>query len=146
MDGAGGRDGGPVLSPVRSLEVLSFADAVCLLASAQVGRVVFIAAALPTVVPVTFAVHDGAVVLRTNVDTRLAAAAAGSVLSLQADDVDPAAQTGWSVLVSGLSELVDDPRERAVIRGLVDPWAPGQHEVYVRIPLTVVTGRRIAQD
>jgi nitroimidazol reductase NimA-like FMN-containing flavoprotein (pyridoxamine 5'-phosphate oxidase superfamily) len=130
---------------MRSLEVLSPTEAVRLLASAAVGRVVFIAAGLPAVVPVTFAIHHGAVVLRTSVDTRLATAAPGSVLTLQADDVDAAAHTGWSVVVSGLAELVDDPREQAVIRGLVDPWAPGRHEVYLRIPLTVVTGRCVAQ-
>lgn len=134
-----------MLSIPRSLEGLSLTEAVALLATAAVGRVVFTAGALPAVVPVTFAVHAGAVVLRTSAGTRLAAAADGSVLSLQADDVDPEARTGWSVVVTGLAELVSDPRERAVIHGLAEPWAPGHHDVYVRIPLTVVTGRRVAE-
>jgi nitroimidazol reductase NimA-like FMN-containing flavoprotein (pyridoxamine 5'-phosphate oxidase superfamily) len=134
-----------VLSIPRSLEALSLPEAVALLATAAVGRVVFTVGALPAVVPVTFAVHAGAVVLRTAVGTRLAAAADGSVMSLQADEVDPDARTGWSVVVTGLSELVTDAAARSVIHALVEPWAPGQHEVYVRIPLTVVTGRRVAQ-
>ena len=134
-----------MLSIPRSLEALSPAEAVALLATAAVGRVVFTAGALPAVVPVTFAVHAGAVVLRTAAGSRLAGAADGSVLSLQADDVDPDARTGWSVVVTGMSEVVIDAAARAVIHGLVEPWAPGQHDVYVRIPLTVVTGRRVAE-
>ena len=133
-----------MLSIPRSLEALSAPEALALLATAVVGRVVFTAGALPAVVPVTFAVHAGAVVLRTSAGTRLADAADGGVLSLQADDVDPGTRTGWSVVVTGVSELVTDPLARSAIHGLVEPWAPGRHEVYVRIPLTVVTGRRVA--
>ncbi len=128
---------------VRSLELMAPLDAMALMATAAVARVVFTAGALPAVVPVTFAVHDGRVVLRTTSGTRLAAAAAGGVLSVQADDVDPVARSGWSVVVTGVAELVTDALEQAVIRGLVQPWAPGQHDVYVRVPPTVVAGRRI---
>lgn len=129
---------------LRSLEAMARSDAVALLTTAAVGRAVFIAGALPAVVPVTFAVHDGAVVLRTASGTRLAAAADRGVLSLQADDVDPGSRSGWSVVVTGVAELVIDAVQRAVIRGLVQPWAPGEHDVYVRLPMTVVSGRRIA--
>lgn len=125
------------------METLSKPDAVELLASAAVGRVVFTDAALPAVVPITFAVHNGAVVMRTAADTRLAAAADGGVLALEADDVDPVARTGWSVVVTGVAEIVTDPVEWAVINSLVEPFAPGANIVAVRLPMTVVTGRRV---
>src|SRR5215212_2031773 len=67
----------------RSLEALSPQEARTLLASATVGRVVFTLAALPAVVPVTFAVYGDAVVMRTADDTRLAAAADGGVLAFE---------------------------------------------------------------
>ena len=92
-----------------SLETLSRCEAVGLLASATIGRVVFTVAALPAVVPVTFAVRDDAIVLRTSAETRLAVAADGGVLAFEVDEVDPQKRTGWSVVVTGIAEVVTDP-------------------------------------
>ena len=78
----------------RSLESLSAREAVQLLSTAVVGRVAFTVAGLPVIVPVTFAVFDEAVVMRTADDTRLATAADGGVLAFEADDVDPTTRTG----------------------------------------------------
>ena len=127
----------------RSLEAFSRHEAVALLESVPVGRVVFTVGALPAIVPVTFSVIDDAVVIRTSSDTRLARAADGGVLAFEADEVDPVTRTGWSVVVTGVGELVTEPREKAVIHSAVEPFAPGKHEVYIRLPLTVVTGRRV---
>ena len=55
--------------------------------------------------PVTFAVLDHAVVLRTAADTRLAAAADGAVRAFEVDEVDPVTRTGWSVVVTGVAEV-----------------------------------------
>ena len=128
---------------VRSLEQLSPGECLQLLEGAQVGRVVFTVAALPAVVPVTFAVHDDAIVMCTAPATQLAAAADRGVLAFQVDELDPTARTGWSVVVTGVAELVTDPLTRSRIHGMVAPWAPGKHDVYIRLPLTLVTGRRI---
>jgi hypothetical protein len=65
------------------------------------------------------------------------------VIAFEADEVDPVTRTGWSVVVTGVAQVVDDPLQQAIIRSVVEPFAPGHHEVYVRLPLTVVTGRRI---
>lgn len=128
---------------VLSLELLSHTECVLLLTRAQVGRVVFTVAALPAVVPVTFAVLDDAVVMCTAPDTRLAVAADGGVLAFEIDELDPPSRTGWSVVVTGVAELVTDPLTRSRIHGVVVPWAPGHHDVFIRLPLTLITGRRI---
>lgn len=130
----------------RSLEALSGQEAVELLSKALIGRVVFSVGALPAVVPVTFAVLDHAVVLRTAADTRLATAADGAVLAFEVDDVDPVTRTGWSVVVTGVAEVVTDALRCALIRAVVEPFAPGDHQVYIRLPLSVVTGRRVTAD
>jgi uncharacterized protein len=127
----------------RSLTALSHRDCVALLSGAQIGRAVFTERALPAVVPVNFIVQDDAIVMCTAADTRLAAAATRGVLAFQVDDIDPITRSGWSVVVVGVAELVDDPLEQASIRCLLEPWAPGRNEVFVRLPLKVVTGRRI---
>lgn len=132
-----------MLGESRSLESVSRRDSIELLSSVVVGRVVFTHSALPAVVPVTFAVLDDAVVLRTSAGTRLAAAADRGVLALEADGIDPVARTGWSVVVTGLAELVTDPIRRGQILSVVEPFAPGDNDVHVRLPLTVVTGRRV---
>ena len=131
----------------RSLLALSPSACVDLLSRAQVGRVVFTERALPAVVPVAFALHADGIVVHTSGDTSLAAAAArGDVLAFEVDDIDPASRTGWSVVVLGEPELVTSAEERARINLVLEPWAPGHHDVCIRLPLTVVTGRRIASS
>lgn len=128
----------------RSLESMSTREAIALLAGARVGRVVFTVAALPAIVPVTFGVHGGAIVMRTSAGTRLAAAADHGVLAFEADEVDPETRTGWSVVVTGIAEVVTEPVQRAVIHGVVEPFVPGHNDVCIRLPMAVVTGRRVA--
>jgi nitroimidazol reductase NimA-like FMN-containing flavoprotein (pyridoxamine 5'-phosphate oxidase superfamily) len=125
------------------MELLSPRDCVALLRGAQIGRVVFTVAALPAIVPITFSIQDEAVVMCTAANSRLANAANGNVLAFEADELYPASRIGWSVVVTGVAELVTDPAERARLHGVVVPWAPGQHDVFIRLPFTVVTGRRI---
>jgi nitroimidazol reductase NimA-like FMN-containing flavoprotein (pyridoxamine 5'-phosphate oxidase superfamily) len=127
----------------RSLEALSHDECLELLGRAQVGRVVFTMGALPAVVPVTFALQDAAILTRTAADTRLAKAAKGAVLAFQVDELDAASRTGWSVVVTGVAELVTDTDERRRLDGLLEPWAPGERDVFIRVPLTMVSGRRI---
>ena len=126
---------------------LSRIESVDLLSRAQVGRVVFTERALPAVVPVTFALHADSIVMRTSETTSLAAAASrGGVLAFEVDDFDPASRCGASVVVLGLPELVTLAAERACINLVLEPWAPGHNDVWIRLPLTMVTGRRIIAE
>ena len=127
----------------RSLIALSHRECLTLLSSAHVGRAVFTERALPAVVPVNFIVQDDTIVMCTARDTRLASAATRGVLAFQVDDIDATTRSGWSVVVVGVGELVDSPLEHARIRCLLEPWAPGDNEVFIRLPIKVVTGRRI---
>jgi uncharacterized protein len=127
----------------RSLMALSRRECVALLAGKQVGRVVFTERAMPAVVPITFAVHDDAVVMCTASGTRLASAASRGVLAFQVDDIDLHTRSGWSVVVVGVAELVESTLEQASIRCLLRPWSPGRNDVFVRLPMKTVTGRRI---
>ena len=132
-----------MLTDTRSLEALSTRECVELLGGVPVARVIFTDHALPAVLPLTIAVLGDAVCFRTTADSRLAGMADGSVLTVQADSIDPGTRTGWSVVASGVAEVVTDPRERAMVESVVQPWAPGDHSVSVRVPLTAISGRRI---
>jgi uncharacterized protein len=129
---------------VNGLEVLSRAEAVALLETQEVGRLVYTRRALPAVTPVNFAVRDDAVLIWTGADSSLGRALRGAVVAFQVDELDRAARSGWSVTIIGAANLVTDEAQlaRARIAGPVS-WSPGVKEHLIRIPLTMVAGRRL---
>jgi nitroimidazol reductase NimA-like FMN-containing flavoprotein (pyridoxamine 5'-phosphate oxidase superfamily) len=126
------------------IEELTHAESVELLDTVEVGRVVFTAAALPSVVPVCYLRDGDSVLMATSADARLARAATGGLLAFEVDSVDPRTRTGWSVIVMGVAEVVHDPDERN--RAGTIPWAEGRDDMLIRIPLSRVTGRRLVRD
>lgn len=141
----GGRSDTDAMTPAeRSLVALSRPECLALLGRAQIGRAVFTERALPAVVPVTFAVYGDAIVMCTASDTRLASAATRGVLAFEVDDIDPTTRSGWSLVVTGVAQRVDHELEQARIRYALQPWVPGGHDVFIRLPLTVLTGRRVS--
>ena len=128
---------------VATIRELSREECLELLAGAAVGRMVYTASALPAVVPVTFALDGGAAVCQTASSSRLARAAYGGVLALQTDEVDVVTRSGWSVIATGRADVLHDPAQVRRVAGLVHPWLPGPADVAIRLPLTVLTGRRV---
>lgn len=114
-----------------------------LLAKAPVGRIVHTRHALPAVLPLNFCVDgDGAVVFRTSATSELVRAVDGAVVAFEADEIDAAAQSGWSVVVTGRAALVTDPAEHErLARTGPRSWVPWPEEVFVRIEPELVTGR-----
>jgi hypothetical protein len=69
----------------------------------------------------------------------------GAVVAFEVDEIDHAARAGWSVVVLGVAELVRHPQELDSSRlSGPEPWVMGRKEHLLRIPLTTVSGRRIA--
>ena len=66
------------------------------------------------------------------------------LVAFEIDDYDLAGRQGWSVLIQGPAHHVEaeDARARAKEAG-VEPWAPGDRELFLRIVPHRVTGRRI---
>ena len=118
-----------------------------LLAKVPVGRIVHTRQALPAVLPVNFGLDgDGAVVLRTSAASELARAVDGVVVAFQADEVDAATQSGWSVVVTGAASVVTDPAEHdRLLRTGPRSWVPSPREVFVRIEPELVSGRELAR-
>lgn len=126
----------------NGLEILSRAEAIALLETREVGRLVYTRRALPAVRPVNYVVRDGAVLIWTGSASSLGQAVRGAVVAFEADAFDRVNRTGWSVVVTGTAQLVTDEAQLALARleGPV-PWAPGIKEHLIRIPMTIVTGR-----
>lgn len=128
----------------KPLTALKQAECEALLATQEVGRLVYTRRALPAVAPVNFVLRDGAIWIWTASSSSMWQAVRGAVVAFEADDLDRVARGGWSVVVLGVAELVRDPRqiERALTDG-PEPWVMGRKEHLLRIPLTSVSGRRI---
>ncbi|MBC7270327.1 MAG: pyridoxamine 5'-phosphate oxidase family protein [Streptomyces sp.] len=116
-----------------------------LLGRADIGRIVHTRQALPAVLPVNFALdHDGAVLVRTAADSELVRAVDGAVVAFEGDEVDRAAESGWSVVVTGTATVVTDPAEQRRLAPLGPrSWAPSPREVLLRIEPELVTGREL---
>ena len=131
--------------PHPHLDVLSREESERLLAGGGVGRFVFLARQGPVALPVNFRPLDGDVLFRTRPEGALAAAA-GTTVSLEVDQIDEPMSEGWSVLVTGRARLVDDPAELEQAAELgIEPWPGGHREALMRIETETISGRRIRQ-
>jgi uncharacterized protein len=128
----------------NGLEMLDREECVRLLGQVHLGRVAVTTEALPVVLPVNFALDGERVVFSSAPGTKLYVAATGAQMAFEADDVDPATRSGWSVCITGPGTVIDDPTEVDRLRGLdLDSWAPEGEESFVVIDPQVVTGRRL---
>jgi hypothetical protein len=133
-----------------------------LLASVPIGRVVFTHRAMPAIRPVNHLVEGRTIIIRTHLGAAVASRAAalagtagaagtaggaeddpGSVVCYEADQLDPARHTGWSVIVTGLARLVTDPGAIARYADALEPWMAGEMNQVVAIEPRFVSGIRL---
>ncbi len=123
---------------------LSRAECLDLLSAGTVGRVVLTHRALPVALPVNYAVDGESVVFRTSSATALMAAADGSVVAFEVDHVDLPSRSGWSVLITGVAREVYGSDVLRADQLRLDSWVATDREArYVRIPLAMISGRRL---
>ena len=114
------------------------------LAAGGVGRFLFVTDRGPVAVPVNYRMLGDDIVFRTNESGSAAAATAQPRVSFSVDHLDDALAEGWSVLASGEAAVITDPAGLAGASRLgIEPWAGGQGDVFVRLALHEITGRRI---
>lgn len=129
-----------------SLDVIPADECYELLATQEVGRLGVVAAHRPMIVPVNYGVDDRTIVIRTHPGATLTAALHGAV-AFEVDAIDPSARRGWSVLLSGRAQEVGAGQAPEIFERLratgVQPWAPGDHGVWLRVIPDAISGRRI---
>ena len=125
-------------------------DEVCrqMLTRCSFGRVAFGDAAEGlTILPVNCLFSHDVVLFRAQAGSALDRVGHGRVVAFEADQIDPIAESGWSVLVRGTATHVRDP---ARIASLADtamhPWAPGPRDRWIEIHPLQITGRIIRRD
>jgi hypothetical protein len=151
--GGGSADPGPAHDPAITQPVperLDEAECLRLISPGGIGRLAYSGRFGLVVLPVNYKLHEGSVVFRTvqdsptDEDLRTGIAGAEYRVAFEVDDIDPGSREGWSVLVQGSAHHVDSEIERAsMLTAGVEPWAGGVRDLFVRITLTRVTGRRI---
>jgi len=128
----------------RELVPLDRDQCLRLLASVPVGRLIFTVNALPAVRVMNFALVGDVIVVRTAAGTAAARKAPGSIVAFEADHVDAASSSGWSVTVTGRAAHVTDPDAVARYSSLpLMPWAPGARDEFLTIRAEVVEGQQI---
>ena len=117
-----------------------------LLGQTCVGRVAVVVSGVPEITPVNYALLDGDVVFRSGTGTKLHAALMSQPVSFEVDRIDEERRTGWSVLVSGTSSVIDAGDALARAEALdIDTWAPGTRDSFVRVRADLVFGREISR-
>jgi nitroimidazol reductase NimA-like FMN-containing flavoprotein (pyridoxamine 5'-phosphate oxidase superfamily) len=135
--------------PDRVIEELDEDTCLQLISRGGIGRIAYNSRSGPAVLPVNYALYDGAVVFRTaehgplDEDLRTGIDGAEYKVAFEIDDIDLARQLGWSVLIQGPAHHVTAAERDGALKG-VEAWAPGERELFVRIVPSRITGRRIS--
>lgn len=117
-----------------------------LIGKAPIGRLAFVENDRPQIFPVNHRVDGRSVVFRSEGDSPFVPLLDGVPVAFEVDGADAAAETGWSVLVTGRLERVTDPAEQARLVALdVHPWAPGAKDCWIRLVPASVSGRVISR-
>jgi uncharacterized protein len=125
------------------LEVLGEHECLRLLETGRIGRIAFCQGAVPSVLPVAYALVGGEVMFFTGTGTKLNAALQALSVAFEVDQIDVHNKSGWSVLVVGKASTASPASTaRAEAVGLY-PWAAGPRHHLVRIRAEQISGRRI---
>ena len=118
------------------------------LSAGTVGRVAFSTPGGLRMVPVNYAMFEGAIILRTSSYSELGTYAAGTQVAFEIDEFDMEHRGGWSVVANGRLERVNDPEEiqRVRLAWDPDPWAAGARNLYLRLTWRELTGRRLGNS
>ncbi|GAB4099405.1 pyridoxamine 5'-phosphate oxidase family protein [Sinomonas halotolerans] len=116
-----------------------------LLGSSGIGRLGFVHEGRVAVYPVGYIVSQGAVFVRTSREGTIARSLPSQGAALETDSLQPAVKAGWSVLVNGTAEAVEDEAELTRLFGLAaeEPWAGGVRDLFVRIRPERLSGRQV---
>jgi hypothetical protein len=129
----------------RGLRVIAYDECLWLLRRATMGRLGFVHHGEPEILPVTFGMDGPAPVFRTTWGSKFDAAAAGGLVTLEADSLDPVHGRAWSVVVKGTAAVEYADADIARLEALGVPvWLRDDSETFwVRIRPEDTTGREL---
>lgn len=127
-----------------SVTTLSEAECRARLQTTTVGHIAFVNEEGQQLIPVNFAVLDGAIYMRTFPDSVLSVLAQGHpdvAFGVGHDDVF---RVGWNVTVRGEASGVDDAATVERVMERLHPWAGGSRPLVIKVTLDSIAGRRVS--
>jgi nitroimidazol reductase NimA-like FMN-containing flavoprotein (pyridoxamine 5'-phosphate oxidase superfamily) len=124
---------------------ISEPDCIELLQAHDVGRLAWQTADGPQILPISYVFHEGRVVFRTSPYGPMSELIRPAEVALEIDELDLQRRAGWSVVVQGRAEPVDEPAELVrlwAVDGAV-PWAAGVRNLFIQITPRRITGRTL---
>jgi uncharacterized protein len=126
------------------LETLDRDECRRLLGSTNVGRLGYCTDLGPRIVPMNYTLVGEAVTFRTGIDTEASHQLFDHQVAFEVDQFDEFLQTGWSILVVGNAQPLDEESLLLLdVRQTPQPWPAGRRVLVVQLPLTMMTGRRV---
>jgi nitroimidazol reductase NimA-like FMN-containing flavoprotein (pyridoxamine 5'-phosphate oxidase superfamily) len=126
----------------EGLEVLDRTECLRLLDRTGLGRIAVTSGALPVVLPVDYAMDGDSIVVETGRGTTLDFGTTGSVVAFEVDNLHEHGHSGWTVMVTGIAQEVDDGPELERVRRLLTGEHGEHDERFIRISSELVSGRR----
>ena len=116
-----------------------------LMRAGDVGRVALCTPDGPHVIPVTYWVDNGAVVFRTSPYSLLGTYARNSLLAFEIDSIRDGPHQSWSVVARGRCRSIDDHDEVTRLESTSPPrpWASGTRNLFLSMPWSEISGRRL---
>ena len=124
---------------------LSYSECEALLRAGVVGRVALSTPNGPQIIPVNYSVVDSEIIVRTSAYSLLGTYGREATLAFEVDHFDLPNQRGWSVVARGRADVITDQEALDHIRKVWEPrpWAGGSRGLFLRIPWTELTGRKV---
>jgi len=115
-----------------------------LLAAKSMGRIAYAADDGASILPANYVLAHDSIIFRTVPDGPIFHEALNSVCAFEIDETDEFFESGWSVVAVGRLELATgDDFGHMKYGKLPEPWAAGSRYMFVRLPCTQVSGRRV---
>jgi uncharacterized protein len=126
------------------LETLDRDECRRLLSSTNIGRLGYCTDLGPRMMPMNYTLVGESVTFRTGLDTEASPQLFDHPIAFEVDQVDEFLQSGWSVLVVGNAQPLDEASLLLLDVGQSpEPWPEGRRSLVVQLPLTMMTGRRV---
>jgi nitroimidazol reductase NimA-like FMN-containing flavoprotein (pyridoxamine 5'-phosphate oxidase superfamily) len=123
---------------------LSEAECKQLLAEHTAGRIGFMAADGPQILPVTYQFRHGSVVFRTSPVGVLSGLVRRTSVAFEIDNIDEQNKSGWSVLVLGFAEaMAHNYLLTSAWETGPEPWADGVRNLFIEVKPRKISGRAV---
>jgi hypothetical protein len=136
----------PEKKGAHDLTNISEDECFALLHRQNLGRLAIVRDGRPEIFPVNYAMDGRTIAIRTGSGVKLNYASFAHV-AFEVEEIDPVTREGWVVEVRGFAEEVTDAGDKwseGARNAGAAPWVAGEHDHYLAISHSQISGRRIS--